>query len=181
MAKHAGTLLDPPPEDSLRDAGVLSFGGEDKGKDKGKDQHKDPAAQIEALMSKLEGNEGNSSPQPPAPLVTIGTGLPALPKKLIARVLANEYIDFSELPPAKGKGRPIYASLTRGPSCRGPGSRAVADQEDHSRSGHLGVVLLNLYHNSLCEVSHKVARINGLPDDYCKSQPTIPVAKLGGL
>ena len=111
MAKHAGTLLDPPTEDSLRDAGVLSFGSEDKGKDKGKDPHKDPAAQIDALMSKLESSEGNSSPQPPAPLVTIGTGLPALPKKLIARVLANEYIDFSELPPAKGKGRPMPHSL----------------------------------------------------------------------
>ena len=108
--------------------------------------------------------------------MTIGTGLPALPKKLIARVLANEYIDFAELPPAKA-----YASITRGPSCRGPGSRAVADQEDYSGSGHLGAVLLDLHHNSLCKVSHKVARINGLPDDYCKSQPTIPVAKLGGL
>ena len=111
MAKHAETLLDPPPEDSLRDAGVLSFGSEDKGKDKGKDPHKDPAAQIDALMSKIESSEGNSSSQPPAPLVTIGTGLPALPKKLVARVLANEYIDFSELPPAKGKGRPMPQSL----------------------------------------------------------------------
>ena len=103
MAKHAGTLLDPPPEDSLQDAGILSFGS----KDKGKDPHKDPAAQIDALMNKIESSEGNSRSQPPAPLVTIGIGLPALPKKLIARVLANEYIDFSELPPAKGKGRPM--------------------------------------------------------------------------
>ena len=57
MAKHAGTLLDPPPEASLRDAGVLSSGSEDKGKD----PHKDPAAQIDALMSKIESSEGNSS------------------------------------------------------------------------------------------------------------------------
>ena len=64
------------------------------------------------LMSKLENREESStSSQPPAPLVTIGIGLPGLPKKLIARVLANEYIDFSELPPAKGKGRPMPQSL----------------------------------------------------------------------
>ena len=37
--------------------------------------------------------------------------MPALPKKLIVRMLANEYIDFSELPPAKGKGRPMPQSL----------------------------------------------------------------------
>ena len=39
------------------------------------------------------------------------TGLPALPTKLIARVLANKYVDFTELPPAKGNGRPTPQSL----------------------------------------------------------------------
>lgn len=41
------------------------------------------------------------------PLVTVGSGFPALAKKLVARIRAYEYIDFSELPPAKGKSRPI--------------------------------------------------------------------------
>ena len=45
------------------------------------------------------------------PLVSIGTGLPALQKKLVDRIRANEYIDFAELPPAKGKGRPVPQSL----------------------------------------------------------------------
>ena len=44
-------------------------------------------------------------------LVPMGQGLPALPKKLVDRILANEYIDFSELPPAKGKVRPLHQSL----------------------------------------------------------------------
>ena len=87
-----------------QDAGVQSFSS--KGDDKG--QPSDPASQIDSLMSKLESSEGSSSSQPPAPLVTTGTGLP---KKLIARVLANEYIDFSELPLVKGKGRPMPQSL----------------------------------------------------------------------
>ena len=58
----------------------------------------------------LESSEGSSSSQPPA-LLVIGSGLPVHTKKLIARMLANKYIDFSELPPAKGKGRPMPQSL----------------------------------------------------------------------
>jgi len=30
-----------------------------------------------------------------------------LPKKLVLRMQAREYIDFTELPPAKGKARPV--------------------------------------------------------------------------
>ena len=44
-------------------------------------------------------------------LVPTGQGLPALPKKLVDRILSNEYIDFSELPPAKGKVRPLHQGL----------------------------------------------------------------------
>lgn len=85
---------------NLADAGVQSFGNDE--------EDKDPATQIHLLISKLDNDEGGSSSQPPAPLVT---GLPALPKTLIARVLANEYVDFAELPPAKGKGRLMPQSL----------------------------------------------------------------------
>ena len=38
-------------------------------------------------------------------MVSLGTGLPPLPKKLVERIQANEYVDFAELPPARGKGR----------------------------------------------------------------------------
>ena len=108
MVGHAGTPRDPPPATALLDAGVQSFNSE--GDDKG--QPKDPASQIDSLMSKLENSEESStSSQPPALLVTIGIGLLALPQNLIARVLANEYINFLELPPAKGKGRPMPQSL----------------------------------------------------------------------
>jgi hypothetical protein len=110
----------PLTEDALRAAGVGSFGCKGKGEEPLKDpKHKDPA------VRKLENGEETSSSQP---LVTIGTGLPALPKKLLTRVRANEYIDFSELPPAKGKGRPMPQFL----EYRGPGGRAVADQKGYS-------------------------------------------------
>ena len=39
--------------------------------------------------------------------MTVGVGLPTLPKKLVA----NEYVDFAELPPAKGKSRPLPHGL----------------------------------------------------------------------
>ena len=45
------------------------------------------------------------------PLVPTGPGLPALLKKLVARIWANEYVDFSEFPPAKGKVRALSHSL----------------------------------------------------------------------
>ena len=38
---------------------------------------------------------------------SMGSGLAALPKKLVERIRANEYIDFTELPPAKGKARSL--------------------------------------------------------------------------
>ena len=37
----------------------------------------------------------------------IGACLPPLPQKMIERIRAKQYIDFAELPPAKGKGRPV--------------------------------------------------------------------------
>ncbi len=47
----------------------------------------------------------------PGALVPIGQGLPALPKKVIEKILAHDYIDFAELPPAKGKIRSIAPNV----------------------------------------------------------------------
>ncbi len=38
-------------------------------------------------------------------LVTVGQGLPALSKKVVEKILSGVYMDFAELPPAKGRGR----------------------------------------------------------------------------
>ena len=40
-------------------------------------------------------------------LVPVGPGFPALPRKLIERICSNEYVDFMELPPAKGRSRSL--------------------------------------------------------------------------
>lgn len=44
----------------------------------------------------------------------MGAGLLAILKKLVAKILSDEYedyVDFAELPPAKGKGRPVPQSV----------------------------------------------------------------------
>lgn len=81
-----------PLKDLVDASPVQSFGSDEE---KHNGPPKDPAAQIDLLISKLDNNEEGSSSQPPALLVTIGTGLPTLPKRLIARVLANKYVDFA--------------------------------------------------------------------------------------
>lgn len=40
-------------------------------------------------------------------LVQLGTGLPVLPRRLIEKIEVGEHINFGDLPPAKGKGKPL--------------------------------------------------------------------------
>ena len=61
--------------------------------------------------SRQAGNDAGDGSTPLTPLVVTGVGLPALPSKLVTEILANDYIDFAELPPAKGRGRPVPQSL----------------------------------------------------------------------
>ena len=48
---------------------------------------------------------GTARETPLTPLVQLGCGLATLLKKLLERIENDEYVDFNELPPAKGKGR----------------------------------------------------------------------------
>ena len=41
-----------------------------------------------------------------APTVVVAPGIPALPKKVAQKILSGEYVDFTELPPAKGRAKP---------------------------------------------------------------------------
>ncbi len=40
-------------------------------------------------------------------LIPTGPELPVLPKKLMDKIVANQYVNFNELPPVKGKGRSV--------------------------------------------------------------------------
>ena len=81
-------------------------------------------AQHEATMAATQQQESLSSilasaettPHPiaapkPTSTVMLGTGLPPLPKKLVDKILAGEYVDFAELPPARGKAQAVPQAL----------------------------------------------------------------------
>ena len=61
-------------------------------------------AAADSLVRAMEGNTEHAD-QPF--LVQLGPGLPALPRKMVAKIEAGEYVDFNELPPAKCKNRPL--------------------------------------------------------------------------
>jgi hypothetical protein len=63
---------------------------------------------VSALLSQV-ANAGDSA-KGSAAVVTTGPGLPALPKKLVDRILADQYVDFADFPPAKGRTRPMPAA-----------------------------------------------------------------------
>ena len=46
-----------------------------------------------------------SSQQALQPTVCPGPGLPLIPRRVAEQIKRNEYVDFAELPPAKGKGK----------------------------------------------------------------------------
>jgi hypothetical protein len=97
----AGATVGPPSADELRRAGIKSL-----------EANNEIPPVFKAATEKLGGGpEPINSLQPSIPLMTVGVGLPALPKKLVAKILANQYVDFAELPPAKGKSRPLPQGL----------------------------------------------------------------------
>ena len=59
---------------------------------------------VANILSQL--GEGKSVCKPPTStvqkLVPMESGLASLPKKLVDRIVSGQYVDFSELPPAKG-------------------------------------------------------------------------------
>ncbi len=107
----AGDGPDPPSATELAGAGVQSFRKNTEEPEINLSQKQQHPTPVEVLLGKLGGEDSGSSVQTPTPLVALGTGLPALPKKLVAKILAGEYIDFAELPPAKGKTRPVSQAL----------------------------------------------------------------------
>ena len=44
-------------------------------------------------------------------MVMLGVGLPALPRKLVDKIEAGEYIDLTELPPARGNSQSILPAV----------------------------------------------------------------------
>ena len=93
-----------PDASSLRESGIQVHGSE---------REETAAEKIAGMLSCFEKGKEELEPNTvhPQAMVSTGMGLAALPRKLVEKIKANEYIDFTELPPAKGKSRPIPQSL----------------------------------------------------------------------
>ena len=87
-----------PGTSSLRGCGMQVHGSYQD------DPREEPSAQKMGETLIAMGKEVEPSSQA---MVTTETGLAALPKKLVSKILANEYIDTMVLPPAKGNARNV--------------------------------------------------------------------------
>ena len=105
-----------PNAEELAASGITTFTKEpgseltllNKGKGRGKNKGKGKASEHQEQAEPLESEQVSKQLQP---LVAVGQGFQALPRKLVERIQANEYVDFADLPPAKGKSRPASHSL----------------------------------------------------------------------
>ena len=109
--------------------------------------------------TRQEESTGNSQDvATPSQLVQVGAGFPALPKKVVERILSNQYVEFAELPPAKRNSRQMTQALEGG-----PGGRPFTDQESNTRPGDLVPVLCTVCGSASptptgqdCEDEHEV-------------------------
>ena len=66
-----------------------------------------PTSQFLGTLLQSSGPAPSTSQQ-----ITLGYGIPPIPSKTRDKILAGEYIEFSELPPAKGKSLSPSAALS---------------------------------------------------------------------
>ena len=86
-------------------SGVQQFESETVGQE-------NPLGNVARLLGQLGREEDNDRVVAQSQgLIPIGIGLAALPKKLMEKIQANEYIDFNELPPAKGRSKGLPQML----------------------------------------------------------------------
>lgn len=101
---NAAVLGRMPAAQVLAGSGVDTFPAEGGG---------GPAGTTGGAVSTPGGGAaaGAGTEGPAQPMVSLGTGLAPITKRMADRIKAGEYIDFSELPPAKGKARSVPQSL----------------------------------------------------------------------
>lgn len=90
-----------PGDEELREQGVLTF----------EDDSADPPPPLVTAEQPEVSEKDDTVKIKEAAQLSLGTGLGFIPKKLVEKIRATEYVDFAELPPAKGKNRPISQTL----------------------------------------------------------------------
>lgn len=90
-----GVEIGKMPDASLL-AGITQFSREE-----GAEADSSAPNLLAKLMSQLKGQPDRQ--RPCSSLVPTGEGLPSLPKKLVDKIAAGEFIDLADLLPAKGR------------------------------------------------------------------------------
>ena len=156
-----GGQEEPPGAAELEGVGAATFAARDDTPLQGS-----MAGQIAERSGTTTELKSSTAPGPQ--LVTSGVGLPALPKKLVAKILPNEYIDFAELPPARGKNKPMSHALE--------GQVILvqaAHQEDYPGPGHVDAMFLSVRGGAGKRLPPASPRNDGLPNSSDQSKPEV--------
>ncbi len=94
-----------PGTQELAAGGVRTLEGDHIAERRNEEEGRDRRA--EGLVARERG----PSSLPAQPPLCLGPGLPPIPARMAERIRENAYIDFSDLPPAKGKGKPVTYAL----------------------------------------------------------------------
>jgi len=105
LSRLGNLTLKLPDTESLQQAGIQEF-SEDIAS-KGPPTMLNPTVQkLTKTIKALETQQSNHSNMA-SNMVTLGRGLQSLPKKMVDQIRSNQYVDFTELPPAKGLAKTI--------------------------------------------------------------------------
>ena len=91
--------------------------------------------------------------------IAIGEGLPSLPKKPVEKILAVEFIDFTNLPRTKGKWRPSPQQVKKAVCIHLPNRKLQVNP----RPCNMDTVLWDLYSYHYVKGLHKESAV---PDTY---------------
>jgi len=102
LSRLGNLTLQLPDTESLQQAGIQEFSEDVASK-------RPPTMLNPKLISKMQALETQQSnhSNTASNMVTLGRGLQLLPKKMVDQIRSNQYVDFTEPPPAKGFAKTI--------------------------------------------------------------------------
>ena len=92
---------DTPPMPRVGSESSQTAGGE------GAEGHTTSLASLLDMVLSSPVEQGRPANPSTSSLVSLGEGLPLIPRKMVEKIQAGDYVDFSDMPPAKGKARSL--------------------------------------------------------------------------
>ena len=130
--------------------------------------NKSGATNLLSLLSESAEKEAARVPSP----FSAGSCLPAVPRKTAEKIWAGEYIDFSDIPPARGKAKSLPSSMEG----HIIGCRPCSIKETDPRHGYMDSVLCSLRGHGHGKRAWPGRRSAGRHVHNRESQPQVQVA-----